>query len=208
MPNWLSRNRIIVACAAFAILLPCLAFLGDLQFPVAIGLSLVSALGLYFLLASNTPDVEINSSTLDASQRELARKILSEALTDVDRLMAVGKRIKTARVKQQVSHLSDLFNKTIAEVTREPERLTSVRRLLTFYAPKAADIAEGYLSIEQAPRPDAMRLNRAEVSLRKLDEAWAHFTDKLAEPDRTNLDIELDVLDQSLKTDLERLPWR
>lgn len=208
MSEWLSQNRVILAGAAFAVLLPALTLVGDLHLLVAGGLSLVTALGVYFAFARNGPDVEIDSSLLDSAQREMARKILSEALTDVDRLVAAGKGIKTSRVKDQVRHLVELFQKTIAEVTREPERLTSVRRLLTFYAPKAADIAEAYQTIEQSPRPDAMRLNRAEISLRKLDEAWAHFTDKLAEPDRTNLDIELDVLDQSLKTDLEKLPWR
>jgi 5-bromo-4-chloroindolyl phosphate hydrolysis protein len=208
MPRWFSGNPPIVAGGAFAILLPLLAFLGDLQFLWAFGLSAVGAAGVYLLATGRGPYLEINDQAIDASQREAARQILSEALGDVDRLAAAGTRIKAPEVKQQITHLSGLFHATIDEVTREPERLTSVRRLLTFYAPKAADIAEAYQAIERSPRPDAERLQRAGESLRKLDEAWAHFADRLAEPDRTDLDIELNLLDQSLKTDLEKLPWR
>ncbi len=208
MPYWLTQYRIIFAAAGFAVLLPLLVFLGDLSLPIAGGLSSLVGLGLYFLFAGNGPDVDISSSALDSGQREMARQILSDALADLDRLSSAGKKIKTERVRRQIAHLIELFSGTIAKVTKEPERLTSVRRLLTFYAPKAADIAEGYLSIEQSSVPDAMRLNRAEVSLRKLDEAWVHFADKMTDPERANLDIELDVLDQSLKSDLEKLPWR
>jgi 5-bromo-4-chloroindolyl phosphate hydrolysis protein len=208
MPAWLSRNRMIVASGVFAALLPLLTFLGDLGFLSAMGFSALGGGGVYLTLSREIGDVDLDESNLDAGQRETARQILSEALADVARLERAAKRIRSGSTSKQAAHLVALFNKTITDVTRDPERLGSVRRLLTFYAPRAADIAEAYVSIENGPLPDRARLDRAEASLRKIDEAWAHFADKLAAPDKTNLDIELDLLDQSLKTDLEKLPWR
>jgi 5-bromo-4-chloroindolyl phosphate hydrolysis protein len=208
MLDWLQSNRAPTSAGVFALLLPTLAFLGDLGFPLSLGLSGIGGLGLYLALSRSGAGVEIESDVLDAGQRETARQILSEAMSDVYRLQSAGKRIKAETVRGQVQHLTELFNKTIAEVRREPERLGTVRRLLTFYAPRAADIAEGYASVECSARPDQARLSRAESSLAKLDQAWVHFTDKLAEPDRANLDIELDLLDQSLKSDMETLSWR
>lgn len=208
MPVWLSRNRMIAASGVFAALLPLLTFLGDLGFLSAMGLSAVGGAGVYLTLSRGAGEVDFDESKLDAGQRETARQILSEALADVARLERAAKRIHSSSTRKQAMHLTALFNTTIADVTRDPERLSSVRRLLTFYAPRAADIAEAYVNIENSPLPDRVRLDRAEASLRKIDEAWAHFADKLAAPDKTNLDIELDLLDQSLKTDLEKLPWR
>jgi 5-bromo-4-chloroindolyl phosphate hydrolysis protein len=206
MPTWIYRNQYIVASGIFAGLLPALVLWGDLGLPLGFALSGLGGLGAFLILSRSRTDFDLDNAKLDAGQREAARQVLSEALADVDRLEAAGKRIRQASAKAQVAHLCSLFNRTIADVTRDPERLGSVRRLLTFYAPRAADIAEAYVGIENSPLPDAARLNRAEAALRKIDEAWAHFADKLAEPDKNNLDIELAVLDQSLKSDLEKLP--
>ncbi len=206
--DWLQSNRTLVGAGSFAILLPALAFLGDISFVLALGLSSVTGAGLYLALSRNGPDIDIDSTVLDAGQREAARQILSDAIADVSRLQAAGKRIQAEAVRGQVQHLAQLFNTTIDQVRREPERLGSVRRLLTFYAPRAADIAEGYATIEKGARPDPTRLERAATSLRKLESAWAQFADKLTEPERTNLDIELDLLDQSLKSDTETIAWR
>lgn len=208
MADWLQTNRVLASACAFALILPILAFVGHLGYMVSLGFSGLGASGLYLLLSRGGPDLDLDDRILDAGQREAARQILNDAITAVDRLHTAGKRIKAESVNEQVAHLADLFNKTIADVRREPERLGSVRRLLTFYAPRAADIAEGYASVESGARPDKARLERAATSLRKLDDAWAHFTDKLAEPDRANLDIELDLLDQSLKSDMEKISWR
>jgi 5-bromo-4-chloroindolyl phosphate hydrolysis protein len=206
--EWLQSNRALVSAAGFALLLPALALVGDVGFPIAIGLSGLTGLGAYLALSRKGPDIELDSKVLDAGQRETARQILSDAMSDVYRLQVAGKRIAAASVRDQVAHLTQLFNATIDQVRREPERLSSVRRLLTFYAPRAADIAEGYATIEKSARPDPARLQRAAASLQKLEQAWAQFADKLTEPDRTNLDIELDLLDQSLKSDAETIAWR
>lgn len=208
MGSWIARNRMIAGGGLFALLLPLLSLLGRLDFAIAFAIAGAAGLGAYFLAGGNRPPLEIDEDRIDAGARETARQILSEALGDVERLAEAGRRIKAKDVREQVTHLVDLFRQTISQVTREPERLGSVRRLLTFYAPKAAEIADGYAEIESSPRPDSARLTRTAESLKKLDDAWAHFSDKLAEPDRTNLDIELDVLDQSLKSDMEKLTWR
>lgn len=208
MPDWLQTNRTLFGAGSFAVALPALALLCDLGFALSLGLSGLAGLGVYLLLSRDGPDMEIDSDILDAGQREAARQILSDAMTHVARLRSSRKRIREKRVGNQVHHLADLFERTISDVKREPERLGSVRRLLTFYAKHAGDIAEAYATIEGSVRPDHARLLRAEESLRKIDDAWVHFADKLAEPDRTNLDIDLDMLDQSLKSDMETLSWR
>lgn len=206
MPTWIYRNQFVVASATFAVLLPALVLWGDLEFAIGVALSILGGLGVFLALSRSSTDFGLDNAKLDTGQRAAARQILSGALAEVDRLEAAGKRMRLASAKAQVMHLCSLFNRTIADVTREPERLGSVRRLLTFYAPRAADIAEAYVGIESSSLPDTARLRRAEASLRKIDEAWAHFADKLAEPDKANLDIELAMLDQSLKSDLEKLP--
>jgi hypothetical protein len=80
----------------------------------------------------------------------------------------------------------------------------AVRRLLTFYLPNAASLAEGWLALEGKASPSPERMAQCGQTLRALNEAFAKFSDDLVEPQMQDLDIDLKVVNDALKADVEK----
>jgi hypothetical protein len=89
-------------------------------------------------------------------------------------------------------------------VRADPTRAMAVRRLLTFYLPNAASLAEGWVALEGRALPSPERMTQTGQTLRSLNEAFAKFADDMAEPQMQTLDVDLKVVNDALKSDLEK----
>ena len=56
--------------------------------------------------------------------------------------------------------------------------------------------------LETQRQPDPLRIAQAESTLAKLDSAFRHYADSLAEAELDQLDVELKLLERSLAEDL------
>src|SRR5262249_32901421 len=90
----------------------------------------------------------------DRASLDLARELLSDAQAQLERLGAVARETRTAAVRGKLDHLQAIAARVIAEVEQKPRRVNNVRRLLTYYLPAAARLADGYHVLENSHAPD------------------------------------------------------
>jgi 5-bromo-4-chloroindolyl phosphate hydrolysis protein len=89
-----------------------------------------------------------------------------------------------------------------AAIERDPLRIDRVRRFLTYYLPRAAEITEAYVSLERSTVPDTARLAATGELIDRLDAAFTQYAANLQDADLDKLDIELKLLKSSLDEDI------
>ena len=107
-------------------------------------------------------------------------------------------------MRARVRNLSDITADIMARVEQRPENAGQVRRFLTYYLPQAAEVAAGYALLEGAHAPDRRRLDEVGAVIAKLQDGFAHYADGLAESELGTLDVDLRLIQASLKEDIGR----
>jgi 5-bromo-4-chloroindolyl phosphate hydrolysis protein len=87
-------------------------------------------------------------------------------------------------------------------VEKDPLRIDRVRRFLTYYLPRAAEMAEAYQSLERDHGAEAARFEATREIIDRLDVAFTDYAANLRDADLDKLDIELKLLKRSLDEDL------
>ena len=121
------------------------------------------------------------------------------------RLEVAVSTIRTQKVAERVRHMARISREIFAGVEEDPLRVDRVRRFLTYYLPRAADLAEAYAILEKSGNRDTTRLVATGDLIDRLDTAFGHYATNLQEADLGNLDIELKLLKSSLDEDLGSL---
>lgn len=195
--NW------IVAGAVAAVLLPALAAVG-IPFLVALGVAAVAFIGLVVLLSPRKLFEEEKYAGIDKHKLALARTLLTEAMPAAQRLDAASDRIGDPLTRQKVNALARIAHDIFDRLEADPQKADAARRFLTYYLPQAAEVAEGYAVIETKRTQDPKRLEDVAAVIDKLEDAFVHFADGLAEADLRSLDTDLKQIEHSLKKDIGR----
>jgi len=200
----LSRGTatLLAACAAGAVL-PLGVFLMGLPIwidaPVAGGVGV----GLYFVLRSGKQPTR-DEQALNDARAQTGRSLLPDATASLDRMKQAMAKMKDPAVRGQVADLVATGAKVVDKVRADPSRAMAVRRLLTFYLPNAASLAEGWVALEGRALPSPERMTQTGATLRSLNQAFAKFSDDMAEPQMQTLDVDLKVVNDALRSDLEK----
>ena len=194
--NWL------VGGAAGAVLVPMLALGAGLPFLVACGAGALMAGGVVLLLAPGTRFKALEASGIARGKIEFARELLIEADPLVSRLETAAKAIRAKTVAERVRHLATVARGIFEAVEKDPLRIDRVRRFLTYYLPRAAEMAEAYRNLEGSPGVDSARLRTTEEIIDRLSAAFTEYAANLRDAELDKLDIELKLLKRSLDEDL------
>jgi len=187
---------------AAALLLPALALGLAMPFWIALSLSAGAGLGIAFLAAPKKPFAELDLSGAERGRIEFARDLLTAAEPEAGRLEAAAGAIRARPVAAKTRHLASIARDIFAAIERDPTRIDRVRRFLTYYLSRAADIAEAFSALERAPAPDPTRLAATSGLIDRLDVAFTSYAASLREADLDKLDIELKLLKSSLDEDI------
>jgi 5-bromo-4-chloroindolyl phosphate hydrolysis protein len=198
--NWIAGG------AVAAVLLPLLVIGGGMPFWIAGIISAAAGGGLVVLFSPRKLFEQLDLSGANRGKIEFARELLSDAEPLATRLEDAVRTIRTPKVADRVRHLAGVSREIFAAVEKDPVRVDRVRRLLTYYLPRAADIAEAYGTLEQSKAPDTARITATGDLIDRLDAAFTHYAANLQAADLGNLDIELKLLKSSLDEDLGALP--
>jgi 5-bromo-4-chloroindolyl phosphate hydrolysis protein len=133
---------------------------------------------------------------------EFASELLAEAEPLAERMEDAASAIRTRAVADRIRHLVKVARDIFAAIERDPLRLDRVRRFLTYYLPRAAEIAEAYRALETSTVPDVTRLAATGDMIDRLDVAFTRYAANLQDADLDKLDIELKLLKSSLDEDL------
>ncbi|MBZ9744407.1 5-bromo-4-chloroindolyl phosphate hydrolysis family protein [Mesorhizobium sp. CO1-1-7] len=196
--NWIAAGGIS------AVLLVGLGFLTQFPFLVSAIIAALVFAGLVFVLAPRQLFEGLDLSTLSGSKVAFARELLAQAQPAADRLSATAGSIADKDMKAKVKNLSDIAADVISKVETKPETAPSVRRFLTYYVPQAAEVAEGYATLANRRAPSQVRLANVGAVITKLQDAFVHYADSLADSELGTLDVDLRLIQESLKEDIGR----
>ncbi|TPL85676.1 5-bromo-4-chloroindolyl phosphate hydrolase [Mesorhizobium sp. B2-3-14] len=196
--NWIAAGGIS------AVLLVGLGFLTQFPFLVSAIIAALVFAGLVFVLAPRQLFEGLDLSTLSGSKVAFARELLAQAQPAADRLSATAGSIADKDMKAKVKNLSDIAADVISKVETKPETAPSVRRFLTYYVPQAAEVAEGYATLANRRAPSKVRLANVGAVITKLQDAFVHYADSLADSELGTLDVDLRLIQESLKEDIGR----
>ncbi len=194
--NW------IVAGLIAAILIPLLTFMAKLPFLLVLGIAAAAFFGLVILLAPRGLFDGIDVSAINKGRLDLVRKVVADAVPALDRLDAASGRIRNDAIRTTTRTLTVTARTIFERIEKNPDRMTSVQRFLTYYLPAAAELAESYGVLEQQRSPDAQRMRQAETVLGKLNEAFGHYADTMLESDLAGLETDLRLIERAVKDDL------
>ncbi len=130
------------------------------------------------------------------------RAALDDAAPALDRLDAAASSIRIFATRVHVGRIADAARLIVNRVNEEPSILAAVQRVLTYYLPRAAAIAESYRILEARDGADPARMARMEAIIARLDTAFQHYADRLADDALRLLDVEIRLVDAALKDDL------
>lgn len=194
--NW------IVAGIAAAILLPVLGVIAAFPLWIAVTISAIVFVALVLLLAPRRLFEGIDVQTIGNGRVAFARDLLSEAEPHIDRLRVSATQIRDKETAGCVRHLCEIATDVFAKVEDNPAHAATVKRFLSYYIPRAAEVAEGFATIEAKRAPDKARLKDVRLVLVKLEEAFVHYADSLVDDELGSLDTDLRLIRASLKEDI------
>jgi 5-bromo-4-chloroindolyl phosphate hydrolysis protein len=194
--NWLAGG------AAGAVVIPVLALGVGLPFLVACVAGALAGGGVVLLLAPGTRFKALEASGIAKGKIEFARELLTEADPYVEKLEAFSRHIRSKTVADRVRQLAGVARNIFGEIEKDPLRIDRVRRFLTYYLPRAAEMAEAYQALESSPGADAARLSAIGEIIDRLSGAFTEYARNLRDAELDKLDIELKLLKRSLDEDV------
>ena len=202
MPATPSGLDWIAGGAVAGILLPVLAIGVGMPFWIACIISALAGGGIIALMAPRKLFAQLDLSGAERGKIEFVRELLTEAEPLTERMDAAAAEIQAPPVADRVRHLVKIARDIFTAIERNPLRIDRVRRFITYYLPRAAEIAEAYGSLERSAVPDAARLAATGELIDRLDVAFTRYAANLQEADLDKLDIELKLLKSSLDEDI------
>lgn len=189
-----------------AILVPALTFGIGAPFAISLGVAALAGAGIVLALKPRSPLDGFTGSAMARAKVELATELLAEARPIAERLEETGSALKTEAIGERVLHLAGVAQRILAALEADPLKVDRIRRFLTYYLPRAAEMADAYARLETRTSPDAERLASTSSIIERLDDAFTKYADSLVDADLDGLDVELKLLRQSLDDDLGQRP--
>src|ERR1700720_1770029 len=188
MPAPPSGTDWIAGGVVAAVMLPILAIGAGAPFWIACVISALAGGGVVAILAPRKLFSQLDASGAARGKIEFARELLTDAEPLAARLEVAVKSIRAAEVANRVRHLAAVSREIFAGVEKDPSRIDLVRRFLTYYLPRAAEIAEAYGSLERGNVPDTARIAATGDLIDRLDVAFTRYAANLQGADLGNLE--------------------
>jgi hypothetical protein len=197
-----SGTAIFAGAVGAALAFPALALGLGLPLWLAAPIAAGVFVGLWLVLKGRAAPGLSDEAVL-AARNETARGLISDGTEALQRLERAMASIADKPMHAEVQKLADIGEKVLKDVRTSPDRAMAVRRLLTFYLPNAANLAEGWRSLESRVTPAPERAEQVRTTMHALGDAFARFADDVSEPQLQSLDLDLKVVNDALKSDLE-----
>lgn len=196
-------GRYLVAGLVAAAALPAAVFLVDIPYYVAVPIAAVLFGGVALFLAPRRPLEGVDVAALGRGDVTAARAALEDADRDLDAIEGAAKRIRAADIAKAVMHLAATARGLLSQVEAEPAKLPEIRRLVAVYLPRTREITESYADIETRGKLDTARTERVRSVLQRIDDTFQHFGQRMVEGEAKSLDVDLALLEDSIKQELE-----
>lgn len=193
--------RYLAAGGAGAALLPTLVMAAHAPLWAAAIATAGAVGGIWLVLAPRRPFEGIDPRAVGAGRMAVVQAVAKDALAGLDRLDAAAGRIRDRAVKGRVTAIAAAGRGVVSDLERAPEGLSAVERLLTYYTPRAAELAEGFQQLEARNADPARRTAIADL-LARVQDAFIHYRDQLADQSLKTLDVDMRLVSEALADDL------
>lgn len=145
-------------------------------------------------------------STLDVTiiEDEYARGVVETGVEMLDSLKAERIAINESVFSRRIDETRAALDKVLRQIIEDPDKAHRIRKMNSYYLPTAIKLLQGYRSAKQqgasymtvsATREDVLS------TLDQLNAALAQVLDNMLKDDLEDMDIEIDVFEQMLKSD-------
>lgn len=200
--NWLFGG------AAAAVAMPALAIGLGAPFWISLLAALLAGGGVTFALTPRTRLDRLDASGLSQAKIAFARDLLADADGLTRRISTAANAISDTRASQRFRHLAEAGHAILDTITEDPLKIDRARRFITYYLPRAAELAEGFVLVEKLKTPDPQRRENMNELINRLDIAFTRYADNLHDADLDRLDIEMKLLKSSLDDELGPMETR
>ena len=135
---------------------------------------------------------------------ERAADVLQPARRQVDAILRTAGSIGKPAVRDEVVGLCSTADQIIAELAAQPRKLDAARGFLTYYLDAAQRIVDGYVNLGQRGSSTAeinQTLERAEASLKVVQQAFDRQLANVLEDRAMDLDSEIELLERTVRSD-------
>ena len=146
------------------------------------------------------PQIDDNSYP---SHNEVVQKVLLEAATSLQKINDTIGKLKHPDSINSVTQIVTIGKRLMKNVAENPDKLSIAQRVFTYYCPEAVGVAQSLAKIENDAKPDVSRIISTQSILQKLVMLLESTELELKADDNKALDIDLKLLNQSLKSDLK-----
>lgn len=131
-------------------------------------------------------------------------EVLQQARRRVDAILRTASSVGKPQVRDEVVGLCQTADQIIAELAAQPRKIDAARSFLTYYLDAAERIVEGYVNLSQRGSSTAeivRTLERAETSLRIVQEAFDRQLANVLEDRAMDLDSEIELLERTVQSE-------
>ena len=204
----LSAGAAATTAGVAAALTPPILVLGfGLPAWLALTIAFLEFVVLWFLLKPGAEPERgrLDAGAISANRRGAAEDLIADGERALQRLRDAPRTIRDQLMREEIRLLVMKADRVMREVRGQPDKVMAVRRMLNFYLPNAASVAEGWRALENKSEPSPDRVQQTRETMAQLNDAFTRFADELHEPQMQTLDLDLKVLNDALKQDLDEV---
>ncbi len=172
---------------------------------LALTIAFLEFVVLWFVLKPRAEPGRLDAGAIRDNRRGAAEDLIADGERALQRLREAPRTIRDQLMREEIRLLVMKADRVMREVRGHPDKVMAVRRLLNFYLPNAASVAEGWRALENKSEPSPDRVQQTRETMAQLNDAFTRFADELHEPQMQTLDLDLKVLNDALKHDLDEV---
>ncbi len=158
----------------------------------------VAALGLHVAAFGIDPLADKRMEGIDTRQQDRVARVVDQAEAHLDVMQSQIEALGDRKLETRVSSFRAIARKMIRTVEEDPRDLTGARKFLGVYLMGARDATMKFVDL-YGRNKDADARAKYEALLDDLEQNFAARTEKMLLDDRSDMDIEINVLRDRLQ---------
>ena len=158
----------------------------------------IAAAGLHTATFGIDPLTDKRMEGVDTFQQDRVARVVDEAEAYLDVMMSQIQAVSDRRLTARVADFQMIARRMIRTVEEDPRDLTGARKFLSVYLMGARDATIKFVDLYNRSK-DADARAAYEALLDDLEQNFAARTDKMMLDDRSDMDIEINVLRDRLQ---------
>lgn len=192
----------IIPGIAAGLVLAVFLFLLQAGIPLSIAAGVLTYIGSMLVLPKAKKQLMV--FVAEGITAEEVARVLAEGRGKISAIERSGSKIENKKVQEQVFDICSLSSKIIGDLEKDPRSIKNARKFLSYYLDTTAYIVNRYaeLSTEAVYSQQVqLMLQKVEETLTLIQQTFVKQMERLLQDDVDDLDIELELLHKTIKTE-------